>query len=86
MKLVNIGFGNLMAAGRIVTLCSPDSAPIKRLVQDAKDAGSVVDLTCGRRTRCVIISDSGHIVLSSLQAETIAARIAGDREEVSDVE
>lgn len=76
--LVNIGFGNMVASGRIVTLCSPESAPIKRMVQDAKDSGAAVDATCGRRTRCVIITDSGHIILSALQPETVAARIQGD--------
>ena len=76
--LVNIGFGNMVATGRIVTICSPESAPIKRMVQDAKDAGVAVDATCGRRTRCVIITDSGHIILSALQSETVAARIQGE--------
>lgn len=76
--LVNIGFGNMVATGRIVTICSPESAPIKRMVQDAKDAGVAVDATCGRRTRCVIITDSGHIILSALQPETVAARIQGE--------
>ncbi len=76
--LVNIGFGNLVSTSRIVTICSPESAPIKRLVQDAKDSGAAVDATCGRRTRCVIITDSGHIVLSALQPETVAARIRGE--------
>ena len=76
--LVNIGFGNMVATGRIVTLCSPESAPIKRMVQDAKDSGAAVDATCGRRTRCVITTDSGHIILSALQPETVAARIQGE--------
>ena len=76
--LVNIGFGNMVATGRIVTICSTESAPIKRMVQDAKDAGVAVDATCGRRTRCVIITDSGHIILSALQPETVAARIQGE--------
>ena len=76
--LVNIGFGNMVATGRIITICSPESAPIKRMVQDAKDAGVAVDATCGRRTRCVIITDSGHIILSALQPETVAARIQGE--------
>lgn len=76
--LVNIGFGNLVSVSRIVTICSPESAPIKRMVQDAKDSGAAVDATCGRRTRCVIITDSGHIILSALQPETVAARIHGE--------
>ena len=78
MKLVNIGFGNLISAQRIVTICTPESAPIKRLIQDAKDSGAAIDVTCGRRTRCVLITDSGHLVLSALQPETISARVAGE--------
>ena len=76
MKFINIGFGNMVAADRIVTLVSPDSAPIKRLIQDAKDDGRVIDVTCGRRTRAVIITDSDHIILSAIQTETIAGRAA----------
>ena len=75
MKFINIGFGNMVAADRIVTLVSPDSAPIKRLIQDAKDEGRVIDVTCGRRTRAVIITDSDHVVLSPLQPETVAGRM-----------
>lgn len=75
MKFINIGFGNMVAAERIVTIVSPDSAPVKRLVQDAKDAGRVIDVSCGRRTRAVIITDSEHVVLSAIQAETIANRV-----------
>ncbi len=75
MKFINIGFGNMVAAERIVTIVSPDSAPIKRLVQDAKDSGRVIDVSCGRRTRAVIITDSEHVILSSIQAETIANRV-----------
>ena len=78
MKLINIGFGNMVAADRIVTLVSPDSAPIKRLVQDAKDSGRAIDVTCGRRARAVIITDSDHVILSAIQAETIAGRLAGN--------
>ena len=65
---------------RIVTLASPDSAPIKRLIQDAKDTGRVIDVTCGRKTRAVIITDSDHVVLSALQAETIANRLTSDQD------
>mgnify|MGYP001511713155 CR=1 FL=1 len=72
MKFINIGYGNMVAVDRIVTLVSPDSAPIKRLIQDAKDDGRVIDVTCGRKTRAVIITDSEHVILSALQAETIA--------------
>ena len=75
MKFINIGYGNMVAVGRIVTLVSPDSAPIKRMVQDAKDEGRVIDVTCGRKTRAVIITDSEHVILSALQAETIANRL-----------
>ena len=78
MKFINIGYGNMVAAQRIVTLTSPDSAPIKRIIQDAKDAGRVIDATCGRKTRAVIITDSDHVILSALQAETVAHRLSGD--------
>ncbi len=75
MKFINIGFGNMVAAERIVTIVSPDSAPVKRLVQDAKDSGRVIDVSCGRRTRAVIITDSEHVILSAIQSETIANRV-----------
>ena len=75
MRYINVGYGNLIAADRIITLTSPDSAPIKRMIQDAKDAGRVIDVSCGRKTRAVIITDSDHIILSALQAETIANRL-----------
>ncbi|MDD3214515.1 MAG: DUF370 domain-containing protein [Eubacteriales bacterium] len=79
MRLINIGFGNMIAAERIVAVVSPDSAPVKRLVQEARDAKNIVDATQGRRTRAVIVTDSGHIVLSAIQPETVAGR-AGGRE------
>ena len=86
MKFINIGFGNMVAANRMVALVSPDSAPVKRLIQDAKDEGRTIDVTCGRRTRAVIITDSEHVILSAIQAETIANRLEdesmGDDEEV----
>ena len=75
MKFINIGYGNMVAVDRIVTLVSPDSAPIKRLIQDAKDDGRVIDVTCGRKTRAVIITDSEHVILSAIQTETIANRL-----------
>jgi regulator of extracellular matrix RemA (YlzA/DUF370 family) len=75
MKFINIGFGNMVAANRVIALASPDSAPIKRLVQDAKDDGRVIDVTCGRRTRAVIITDSEHVLLSAIQTETISNRL-----------
>ena len=78
MKFINIGYGNMVAVDRIVTLVSPDSAPIKRLIQDAKDDGRVIDVTCGRKTRAVIVTDSEHVILSAIQAETIANRLDGD--------
>ncbi len=78
MKFINIGFGNMVSAGRIVAIAGPDSAPIKRLVQDAKDDGRVIDVSCGRRTRAVIITDSDHVILSAIQAETITNRLASD--------
>ena len=85
MKFINIGFGNMVAADRVVAIANPDSAPIKRLIQDSKDDGRAVDVTCGRRTRAVIITDSEHVILSAIQAETIANRLdnsdLGDEDE-----
>lgn len=75
MKMINIGYGNMISASRIVTIVSPDSAPIKRLIQEAKDSGRAIDATYGRKTRAVIIMDSGHIILSSIVTETLASRI-----------
>ncbi len=83
IKLINIGFGNIMIANRIVAIVSPESAPIKRLVSDGKDKGIIIDATYGRRTRAVIITDSDYIVLSSIQPETIASRIAGTQAQES---
>ncbi|MBR5922591.1 MAG: DUF370 domain-containing protein [Clostridia bacterium] len=78
MKLVNIGFGNMVAANRMVAIVSPESAPIKRIVQEAKERGTLIDATHGRRTRAVIITDSDHIILTYLQSETVASRIIED--------
>ena len=75
MQLVNIGFGNIVSAERIVAIVSPESAPIKRLIQEAKDEKNAVDATYGRRTRAVLIMDSGHIILSAVQPETVGGRI-----------
>ncbi|CDE05524.1 uPF0296 protein Amet_2791 [Anaerotruncus sp. CAG:390] len=75
MKFISIGYGNIVAADRVVALVSPDSAPVKRLVQDAREQGRVIDVSCGRRTRAVIITDSDHVILSAVQAETIANRL-----------
>lgn len=82
MKLINIGFGNMVSAGRLIAIVSPESAPIKRMVQEARDRGVLVDATYGRRTRAVLITDSDHIILSSLQPETVASRLGG-REEMA---
>ena len=81
MKFINAGYGNMVAVERIVTLTSPESAPIKRMIQDAKDSGRVIDVSCGRKTRAVIITDSDHIILSALQVETIASRLEDDGED-----
>jgi len=75
--LINIGFGNSVNKDRIIAAVSPETAPIKRLVQDAKDQNRVIDVTCGRKTRTVIITDSDHVILSALKCETVAAKIAG---------
>lgn len=75
-KLINIGFGNIVAANRIVAIVSPDSAPIKRIIQEARESGSLIDATYGRRTRAVVITDSGHVILSAVQPETMAQRYA----------
>ena len=82
MKLINIGFGNMVSANRIIAIVSPESAPIKRIINDARDKGQLVDATYGRKTRAVIIADSGHIILSAIQPETVAGRVSGkaDRE------
>ena len=80
MKLINIGFGNMVSAGRLIAIVSPDSAPIKRMVQEARDRGVLIDATYGRRTRAVLSMDNDHLVLSALQTETVANRLAGERE------
>ena len=82
MKLINIGFGNMVSAGRLIAIVSPESAPIKRMVQEARDRGVLVDATYGRRTRAVLITNSDHIILSALQPETVASRLGG-REEMA---
>jgi len=75
MKLINIGFGNIVSANRLVAIVSPESAPIKRIIQDARERGMLIDATYGRRTRAVIITDSDHIILSAVQPETVAHRL-----------
>ncbi len=84
MKLINIGFGNMVSASRIISIVSPESAPIKRMIQEARDKGSIVDATYGRRTRAVIVTDSGHVVLSALQPETVGHRLE-DKESQEEV-
>ncbi len=84
MKLINIGFGNMVAAGRLVAIVSPESAPIKRIIQDSKERGVLIDATYGRRTRAVLITDSDHVILSAVQPETVANRISDDLQEDSD--
>ena len=75
MQLINIGFGNIILAERIIAIISPDSATVKRMIQESKDNGKIIDATCGRKTRAVIIMDSGHIILSAVQPETVAGRL-----------
>lgn len=84
MKLVNIGFGNMVSSSRLVAIVSPESAPIKRTVQEAKDNGRLIDATYGRRTRTVIITDSDHVILSAIQPETVANRMGDEEDEDED--
>ena len=81
MQFINIGFGNIISATRVIAIVSPEAAPIKRIVQDAKDKGTAIDATCGRTTRAVLIMDSGNIIMSAIQPETIAGRIENNVEE-----
>ncbi len=81
MKLVNIGYGNMLSSKRIIAIVSPDAAPVKRMVQNARDSGMLIDASCGRKTKSVIITDSDHVVLSAVQTETIAHRIEENGEE-----
>ena len=81
MKFINIGFGNIVSAHRLIAIVSPESAPIKRIIQDARDSGKLVDATYGRRTRAVIIMDSEHVILSAVQPETVANRLDKELEE-----
>lgn len=75
LKLINIGFGNIVSASRVVAIVGPDAAPVKRLIQDAREQGLLIDATCGRRTRAVLVTDSQHIILSAVQPETVAHRM-----------
>ena len=81
MRLINIGFGNMVAANRLLAIVSPESAPIKRIVQDARDRGSLIDATYGRRTRAVLITDTDRVILSAVQPETVANRLMDGGEE-----
>ena len=80
-RLVNIGFGNIVSANRVIAIVSPESAPIKRIVQEARESGRLIDATCGRRTRAVVITDSDHIILSAIQPETVANRLDAKMDE-----
>ena len=82
MQMINIGFGNMVASQRIVSIVSPESAPLKRIVQEAKDEKRAIDATFGRRTRAVLIMDSGHVILSAVQPETIAGRLNNNQNEL----
>ena len=84
MKIINIGFGNMVSANRLIAIVSPESAPIKRIVQEARDKGSLIDATYGRRTRAVIIMDSDHIILSAVQPETVANRLDSSNEDLEE--
>jgi regulator of extracellular matrix RemA (YlzA/DUF370 family) len=81
MKLINIGFGNMVSSGRLIAIVSPESAPIKRIISDARDKGQLIDATYGRRTRAVIITDCGYIILSAIQPETVAGRMSAKNEQ-----
>ncbi len=86
MKLINIGFGNIVSGSRVIAIVSPESAPIKRIVQEARDKGLLIDASCGRRTRAVLITDSDHVILSAIQTETIAGRAQNREDEIITVE
>ena len=81
MQLINNGFGNMVSSARLIAIVSPESAPIKRIVQDAREQGRLIDATYGRRTRAVIVMDSDHVILSAVQPETVAARLNDNEEE-----
>lgn len=84
IKLINIGFGNIVSANRVIAIVSPESAPIKRIITDAREGDKLIDATYGRRTRAVIIMDSGHVVLSAIQPETVANRFTFSKTEPED--
>jgi regulator of extracellular matrix RemA (YlzA/DUF370 family) len=84
IRLINIGFGNIVSANRIISIVSPESAPIKRIIQEARDRGMLIDATYGRRTRAVIITDSDHVILSAVQPETVAHRLTAKDQIIDD--
>ncbi|NBI29617.1 extracellular matrix/biofilm regulator RemA [Chengkuizengella marina] len=84
IKLINIGFGNIVSANRIISIVSPESAPIKRIIQEARDRHMLIDATYGRRTRAVILTDSDHVILSAVQPETVAQRLTSNKEDEHD--
>lgn len=84
LQMVNIGFGNIVFANRIIAIVSPESAPIKRIIQNARDEGNIVDATCGRKTRAVIIMDNGHVILSAVLPETVGNRLLKDNVDTYD--
>ncbi|MBE6897655.1 MAG: DUF370 domain-containing protein [Ruminococcaceae bacterium] len=86
MKLINIGFGNMVSANRLIAIVSPESAPIKRIITEARERGDLIDATYGRRTRAVIIMDSDHVILSAVQPETVANRVDNEEDEQEDME
>ena len=86
MKLINIGFGNMISSGRLSAIVSPESAPIKRIIQEARDRGMLIDATYGRRTRAVIIMDTDHVILSAIQPETVAGRMGDKNPEITEEE
>ncbi len=86
MKLINIGFGNMISSARLLAVVSPDSAPIKRMIQEARERGMVIDASYGRKTRAVIVMDTDHVILSALAPETVSARVAGKMEEIQEDE
>ena len=85
MKLINIGFGNIVSANRLIAIVSPESAPIKRIIQDAREKGVLIDATYGRRTRAVLVTDSDHVILSAVQPETVANRIVEREDDMEDI-
>ena len=81
MKFVNVGFNNVINSDRVIAVIASDSSPAKRLIQEARDSGRAIDCTCGRKTRCIVIMDSDHIILSAIQNETISARLEGSEDD-----